>query len=76
MASEPLESTSKAPAAEVTANSEKYSRLRLMLADLSDVMQCCEQQGEQGNKGTRISAKQCLKYQIMAHFSCAHLTPA
>ena len=27
----------------VAANPEKHPRLRLMLADLSDVMQCCEE---------------------------------
>ena len=31
-----------AAALHVAANPEKHPRLRLMLADLSDVMQCCE----------------------------------
>jgi hypothetical protein len=36
------------------ANPEKHPRLRLMLADLSEVLQCCEEQGnnclELGNR--------------------------
>ena len=32
-----------AAALHVAANPEKHSRLRLMLADLSEVMQCCEE---------------------------------
>ncbi|WP_341901173.1 hypothetical protein [Synechococcus sp. UW140] len=32
-----------AAALHVAANPEKHPRLRLMLADLSDVMQCCEE---------------------------------
>ena len=33
-----------AAALHVAANPEKYPRLRLMLADLSEVMQCCEEE--------------------------------
>ena len=29
------------------ANPEKHPRLQLMLADLSEVMKCCEEKGEQ-----------------------------
>ena len=32
-----------AAALHVAANPEKHPRLRLMLADLSEVMQCCEE---------------------------------
>jgi len=32
-----------AAALQVAANPEKHPRLRLMLADLSEVMQCCEE---------------------------------
>jgi len=37
-----------AAALHVAANPEKHPRLRLMLAEVPEVMQCCEERGEQG----------------------------
>ncbi len=34
-------------ALQVASNPEKHPRLRLMLADLFEVMHCCQEQGEQ-----------------------------
>jgi len=38
----------KSVALDAAANPEKHPRLRLMLAEVPEVMQCCEERGERG----------------------------